>query len=616
MRYYFLVFLIYEFLAGAYFYSIYTKNKGEYYSKAIELAKNSFNSTVNSYEMIYDNAYLIQSDRLAKLLYLANGASTKERDRLRQKLLKEFMNFFHYQKLNSLNGFHLIDKYGKSLLRFHKPLDYDDDIIKKRYSIGLISTEFRYKRGFEAGIFQESYRFEYPLFYDGNFVGSCEYSVDSQALIKEMEKFYGDYHQFLLNSKQIQKITSKDMIKHNYFKLKIGSQYFYLRKNSVKKVNGDRLRLIQHLEEFQKALINAVPTVVDCKYHSTYCSVVVLPIKDIKGEKFAFLLVYLDKSPIADLKNTFFIEMIFITLFGLILYLYIFNEIQNRKYVKELINLQHDLIIVTDGQNVKDVNKEFLNFFGYKTLCDFKSEHRCVCDMFIKDDGYLSEKKDELSWIKYIQKYKDDKNHKVKMLNKKHEERVFLIELEEIGSSNKFFILFRDITKELHIKEELEERANFDTLTQIFNRSRFEFFLNKELEKAQRYKTVFSLIMFDIDHFKLINDTYGHDVGDIVLKELTALVSAHTRDVDIFARWGGEEFMIISQTNIYQSEMFAEKLRQVIEEYNFTQVGSVKCSFGITQYRKGDTMDTIVKRCDNMLYSAKESGRNCVVSLK
>jgi len=615
MRYYFLAFLIYEFLFGAYFYNVYTKNKKEYYNKTIELAKNSFNSAINGYEMIYDNAYLVQSDRLSRLLYLSNGASTKERDGLRQKLLKEFMNFFHYQKLNSLNGFHLVDKYGKSLLRFHKPLDYDDDIIKKRYSIGLISTEFRYKRGFEAGIFQESYHFEYPLFYDGNFVGSCEYNVDSQALIKEMGKFYGDYHQFLLNSKQIQKITLKDRIKHNYFKLKIGSQYFYLRKNSAKKVNGDRFRFIQHLEEFQKALINAVPTVVDCKYHSTYCSVVVLPIKDIKGEKFAFLLVYLDKSPIANLKNTFFIEMIFITLFGLMLYLYIFKEIQNRKYAKELINLQSDLILVSDGKNIEDTNSAFLNFFGYETLSLFKEENSCVCNRFIKEDGYLQDEITELNWISYIQKNKEQ-NHKVKMLNTKNEERIFSVEIERIRNSHKFFILFRDITEELYKKKELEERANFDALTQIFNRSRFEFFLKKELEKAERYGTIFSLVMFDIDHFKLINDTYGHDVGDIVLKELTGLVSVHTRDVDIFARWGGEEFMIISQTDIYQSEMFAEKLRQVIEENVFTKVGSVKCSFGISQYRKGDTMDTIVKRCDNMLYSAKESGRNCVASLK
>jgi diguanylate cyclase (GGDEF)-like protein len=202
------------------------------------------------------------------------------------------------------------------------------------------------------------------------------------------------------------------------------------------------------------------------------------------------------------------------------------------------------------------------------------------------------------------------------MLNLAKEERIFTVEIEMIKNSYRFFILFRDITEELYLKEELEERANFDALTQIFNRSRFEFFLNKEIEKASRYGRSFSLIMFDIDHFKDINDTYGHDVGDVILKEITELVSSHTRDVDIFARWGGEEFMIISQTNIYRSEMFAEKLRQVIDQNLFTTVGTVTCSFGVTQYKKNDTLESIVKRCDNMLYSAKESGRNCVASLK
>ena len=101
-----------------------------------------------------------------------------------------------------------------------------------------------------------------------------------------------------------------------------------------------------------------------------------------------------------------------------------------------------------------------------------------------------------------------------------------------------------------------------------------------------------------------------------MLQELTALVNEHVRDIDVFARWGGEEFMIISNTNIYQSEMFAEKLRKVINEYDFSVIHTLSCSFGITEYREDDTKESIAKRADSMLYSAKHSGRNCVVSFK
>jgi diguanylate cyclase (GGDEF)-like protein len=616
MRYFIFAFIVYELLFFAYFYNSYTNNEKEYYDKTIKLVSNSYNSTLNAYEMSYDDSYASQSDELSRLVHMANYASHSKRDMIRQKLLSEFMGFFNYKKLDSLNGFNIFDVEGKSLLRFHKPLHNDDNIIKKRYSLRKLQKELIYQEGFEVGIFQESYRFQYPLFYDGKFVGSCEYSVDSESLMNEMRKFYGDYYQLLFKFDFLENIIIEDIIEKNYKKIKIGSEFFYIKKYKYRKeIDKNRFKYIEKQRSLQNALHSTTVSVIEYKYDSNYYGVVVMPMKDIQTREFGYMLVHLNKSELHNFKDTFVIEMTLVTLFGFMLYLYMYKEIKNRRYVRELINLQHDLIIVSDGKDIKDTNTSFLNFFGYKTLKEFKKEHSCVCDLFIEEDGFLQEKYNELSWIKYIQENQDI-DHKIKILNTNKEERIFKVEIEEIQDSHNFFILFRDITEELNIKVELEERANFDALTQIFNRSRFEFFLNKELEKADRYGGKFSLIMFDIDHFKEINDTYGHDAGDIVLKELTALVSSHTRDVDIFARWGGEEFMIISQTNIYQSEMFAEKLRQVIDENMFTSVKSVTCSFGVTQYKNGDTIESIVKRCDNMLYSAKESGRNCVASLK
>ena len=613
MRYYIFAFIMYELLFGTYFYSLYNDNKNEYHKKTIELAKNSFKSAVNCYEMMYDDSYANQADTLSKLVNAANYATLKQRDEIRKELLNRFMSFFNFKKLNSLNGFHIFDVEGRSLLRFHQPLSYDDYIIKKRYSLQNLQKEIVYQKGFEVGAFQESYRFQYPLFYDGKFVGSYEYSVAPEAFMNQMSKFYGVYYQLLIKPEFLRNVYSLDKY---YKKLHAGNKIFYVKKRTYKKeMNQKRFKYVKNLSDIDEAMGLDVASVIDYKYHFKHYSVVVLPLKNIENKNFAYMLVHLDKSELYKFKDALIIEMVFVTLFGLMLYMYIRKEIQNKEYVRELINLQHDLIIVSDGENIGDANSAFLEFFGYKTLKSFAREHPCVCDMFIKEDGYLQEKQSESNWIEYVQQHPEE-NHKVKMLNLAKEERIFTVEIEMIKNSYRFFILFRDITEELYLKEELEERANFDALTQIFNRSRFEFFLNKEIEKASRYGRSFSLIMFDIDHFKDINDTYGHDVGDVILKEITELVSSHTRDVDIFARWGGEEFMIISQTNIYRSEMFAEKLRQVIDQNLFTTVGTVTCSFGVTQYKKNDTLESIVKRCDNMLYSAKESGRNCVASLK
>ena len=617
VRYYLLAFILYEFLFATYFYNLYLTNKNEYHKESIHLVQNSLESAVNAYEMTYDDAYARQSDTIAKLTTQANGASIKERDAIREVLLNEFMEFFNYEKLNALNGFHIFDKEGRSLLRFHQPYAHDDKIIDQRYSLQNLYKTFAFQKGFEVGIFQDSYRFQYPLFYDGNFVGSYEYSVDSQSLINEMQNFYGDAHQCLFRANNLQNLIKNKSIEKFYNKIAVGSDTFYMKKKHyAKNINKDRFNYLKDLKVFQKVLYGDTSKVVDYSFDGKDYAVVIYPIHDIQGKIFAYILVHLNGSMLEHFKYTFMIEMFFVTLFGLILGLFIYKELQNRRYFKELIDLQHDLIVVNDGKGIIDTNRAFLNFFCYENLEEYKNDHECICDMFLEVDGYLKkENKKSIDWIHHV-KENPNEEHKVKMLNCKNEERIFSVEIEKIGDSHRFFILFRDITKDLSLKQELEERANFDTLTQIFNRNRFEFFLQQELQKAERYGNIFSLVMFDIDHFKRINDTYGHDVGDIILKELTALIKHHTRDVDIFARWGGEEFMIITQTNIYQTEMFAEKLRSIIEKATFHNNLSVSCSFGVTQYRKEDTLESIVKRCDNMLYSAKESGRNCVASLK
>jgi len=197
--------------------------------------------------------------------------------------------------------------------------------------------------------------------------------------------------------------------------------------------------------------------------------------------------------------------------------------------------------------------------------------------------------------------------------------RVFLLEYSDFEDNGSSLIIFHDITAAEMAYEKLEELASLDTLTGIFNRERFNFFLEMELNRAKRYQRPFSLIMFDIDDFKKFNDTYGHDVGDEILKSLTSLVKSKIRESDIFARWGGEEFMIITLNDLRSSEQFSEKLRQQIEACSFEKAGikSIKMtsSFGVTAYRKEDTPEALIKRCDNALYTAKHAGKNCVVTL-
>lgn len=121
--------------------------------------------------------------------------------------------------------------------------------------------------------------------------------------------------------------------------------------------------------------------------------------------------------------------------------------------------------------------------------------------------------------------------------------------------------------------------------------------------------------MFDLDHFKKVNDHFGHAAGDMVLKKVADTVKGRIRKTDCFVRWGGEEFIILlPETSLSDAVDLAEEIRKHISMMSLPEVGHVTASFGVTEYRDTDTIDTVLLRVDNMLYEAKGAGRNCVKS--
>ena len=135
-----------------------------------------------------------------------------------------------------------------------------------------------------------------------------------------------------------------------------------------------------------------------------------------------------------------------------------------------------------------------------------------------------------------------------------------------------------------------------------------------KIKSAQRYNESFGLILIDIDHFKLINDNYGHSVGDKVLKKLAKAFVQSVREDDLVARWGGEEFiLIVNYATIKILEKLTKKLQQKIAKLSFSPVTKVTVSFGLSVYIDGDSEESLFKRVDNALYTAKNSGRDCYV---
>lgn len=162
--------------------------------------------------------------------------------------------------------------------------------------------------------------------------------------------------------------------------------------------------------------------------------------------------------------------------------------------------------------------------------------------------------------------------------------------------------------------EKLESLAVTDSLTGIYNRTKLDEILQSELDRSKRFKHSFSFMLIDIDYFKMINDTYGHQVGDEFLIEFTNLINNNSRSTDIFFRWGGEEFVMIcpevDKENILKH---AQKLRKTIELHKFKTIGNKTVSMGVTLSKNDDTIESLVNRADEALYLAKNSGRNQII---
>ena len=160
-------------------------------------------------------------------------------------------------------------------------------------------------------------------------------------------------------------------------------------------------------------------------------------------------------------------------------------------------------------------------------------------------------------------------------------------------------------------QEQFKKLAITDKLTGLHNRAHLDEILQDEINRSQRYNHEFGLVLMDFDYFKSINDTYGHQVGDEALIEIAKLITEHLRSTDKAVRWGGEEFIIIYLNTDHEEVLkLAETLRQKIENHVFKTVGTKTASLGVTLYKKGDTIDSIIKRADTALYSAKSNGRN------
>src|SRR5229473_2464818 len=177
--------------------------------------------------------------------------------------------------------------------------------------------------------------------------------------------------------------------------------------------------------------------------------------------------------------------------------------------------------------------------------------------------------------------------------------------------------ILRDITERKRLEAEVAQLAHYDVLTGLPNRRNFDVVLLQEVARSARYGGLLCLAMADIDLFKVVNDTFGHQAGDAVLKSIAGLMRKSLRRSDYIARWGGEEFtLLLPETQLDVSEMLLNRLRMRISNEVIPEIGrAVTLSFGVTAFGKSDTAGDLVKRVDQALYQSKQAGRDKVTKI-
>lgn len=296
---------------------------------------------------------------------------------------------------------------------------------------------------------------------------------------------------------------------------------------------------------------------------------------------------------------------------------------QAYKMISNILAHMDNLICIITEKEIVKVNKTFLEFFHFESLEALQTKHHNLCDFFILEEDYLiheiSSDMNNKKLIKYLLA-NQSRDTKIKLYDEEEkEEKVFILKLSAMNSDEKntqYIVSLTDITETERLKKSYQVQAIIDPLTQIYNRQAFNDKYPKEFYSAKTMDKSLIIIIADIDHFKCINDNYGHQIGDYVLKEFCKVVNQVIPNNYFFARWGGEEFVILALGDTLEEAIkSAEKVRVAVQKHEFLHIGYITSSFGVSTIKNSDDENALLARVDEALYKAKKQGRNQVVLL-
>jgi len=587
-----------------------------------------FDTIQNKYKTVAHTMYetVINHQSIKQIVHKAYE-SQSAKDLAKEELYKALIGQYKFFQTYDVRQLHFHLRNNESFLRFHRPKKYGDNLSGIRSTVEWVNRYYMPISGFEEGRIYNGFRYLFALSdtLSKEHLGSVEVSFSVHAIAKEFAYLRSAKTGFFIDKKVVNKKVFTEE-KGNYADSPLEDFYY---ETSIKKQLEREFEHAQmeQLDPFgvqnanKKIFDNKIFTLIsdDQKHLFTFVPLQNPVTKEVVG---AIVLQFDNATLMAFRYNylvIFGIGLVTIALTTIFLYREylsknLFRNLSLR--TKSILDTQKSLIVITTGKEILETNQTFLDFFGYDSLENFKSKYRCVSECFILHEGYfhLGKTASQTLWIEHIEKL-HPKDQVVLMRDKNATQYSFAVALNYY-QDNSYVVSFNDISQTFQEQIILQHKIIMDSLTGAYNREFYKTNINKIIQKREYNHQQLGVIFFDIDHFKTINDTYGHAIGDEVLKELVERVSVSIRNDDYLLRWGGEEFVVFIATHsLKQAKRASEHLRSMIEHHPFKEVGKLTCSFGVTLHQYDEAIEKTIQRADEALYISKESGRNRVTTL-
>ncbi|MDO9055361.1 MAG: diguanylate cyclase [Sulfuricurvum sp.] len=555
---------------------------------------------LNYEETLHDivRFYVSRADANMKTEGVLNAFRSKNHDALYPLIAPRWEVMRQENPMLTIMQFHNAD--GTSLLRMHQPEVYGDPIASQRSMVAHIHREHKTVYGFEEGRQGLAFRILTPVIEDGVYLGAVEFGIEASYITDKINRYTGYQSFFMIQENNVGVLSGIS----NF--LQIGDMLAI-------NVSSKLLPLIESYKNQHQILENSVINYAN----QTYAMKAIIVNNYLNQPIGAVIFV----QAVADFSNHVF-QMIIATALITLVLIFALWMIISRMYdtVAEKMSFQEAYnqtildaipspVIVTDGHQLIAANKTFLAYFHYTNVAAFKREHQCVCEYFEEGDTeeYLLPMVNDQRWSEYISDH-PYVHHKAK-ITIEGKTTIFEVKLSVLRfhQEKRYVVIFTDISS-------IQARSMTDPLTGVANRLHFTMVFQHTINMALRDQKSLGVIFFDIDHFKEVNDLYGHLIGDEALKHIAGLVKQRLRKSDIIARWGGEEFIILlPDSSLEETLSVGEIIRQTIELENFERVGRITCSFGVAALKNDESSEELLTRLDKLLYKAKESGRNRVV---